>query len=220
MRDTVEEVTALVPFRCPRHGKMRLRQELSEHLCDQLTEAMFRDVVSALTGSRVTRTVVVIHGGCGEGATRRAAVNHLVEPHGLADLNEALEWAVAQLTTVRVLIVPGDLPCLRPSDIDRVLARSEDVVVAPTEDGGTGALAFRRPDRIQPHFGGHSALRHAMTARRSRVTHAIVQSRGFLIDVDHLDDLNRALAIGVGRETERVTQSLLSAATVQGRVSC
>lgn len=209
MANMASDVTALVPFRCPSHGKSRLREEVPDDVCDEITEAMFQDVIMALSSSTVGRIVVLIHGPCGRSAVASVGADQLIEPPDVGELNAALKWAIGQIQAPRLLIVPSDLPCVRARDIDRVLEQRELLVIAPTEDGGTGALALQPPELVPPSFGSHSALLHVMAARRSELSHAIVQSQGLMIDVDRMDDLSRALAIGVGAATAQAVSRFL-----------
>lgn len=208
IRPLQDDSVALIPFRCPRHGKSRLRRELPDALCDALVEGMFRDVVSALRSSSISNSVALLHGLCGVSAARRADVNWMVEPSGTDGLNGAIRWAAQELAARRVLVVTADLPALTAPDVNALLHRSEDVVVAQTSDGGTGGLLLRPPSAVAPSYGEQSGHRHLRAGIDGGLRTAAVRPEGFSIDVDDTASLSRALALGVGPSTRGVLEGL------------
>jgi 2-phospho-L-lactate guanylyltransferase (CobY/MobA/RfbA family) len=71
---------------------------------------------------------------------------------------------------------------LEASDVEAVLSRDEDVVVARAVDGGTNGLLLRSP--IRPAFGLRSALTHAARARAACLSACVVDIAGFAADID------------------------------------
>jgi 2-phospho-L-lactate guanylyltransferase len=204
-----EGLTAVVPFRCPWHGKTRLRQALPPKLCDAIAYAMFRDVVAAVRSGGVRRIVALVHGPCGLSAAREAGTRPIVQPLNCRDLTAALRWITRHLSGTGLLIVAGDLPCLGPGDIEAVLSRPEDIVVAPTQDGGTAIMAMRSPSAVTPAFGGPSAARHVAAARRAALSVAHLEHHDGYRDVDSFADLREALLCGVGAATLEVIHRAL-----------
>lgn len=206
------DVTAVVPFRCPWHGKSRLRRQLPSILCDAVSYAMFRDVVATVRSSGVARTVALVHGVCGLPAAVEAGADPLIQPASCEDLTTALTWAVERLSTERLLIVAADLPCLRTSDVLRVLSRPEDVVVASTQDGGTALMGLRPPARLRTSFGGASAARHVLASRSAGQSATLVDRRETCRDVDVFADLRDALTTGAGKATASVVRHAVTRA--------
>lgn len=108
----------------------------------------------------------------------------------LAQLNHALgqgiAWARAQ-GAEEVLILPVDLPRLRPQNITELLAQmpgEPGIVLAPSWDGGTGALLLKPPDVIPPAFGPESAMRHVDLAHAARLTIRIFRNAALSLDLD------------------------------------
>jgi 2-phospho-L-lactate guanylyltransferase len=205
-----EGVTAVVPFRCPWHGKTRLRRALPPHLCDAIAYAMFRDVVAAVRSGGVARIVALVHGPCGLPAAREAGIRPVVQPSSCPDLTAALRWITGHLSVPRLLIAAADLPCLAPADVGAVLSRPEELVVAPTQDGGTAVMAMRPPSAVTPTFGGSSAARHVAAARRAGRSAACLEHLAGYRDVDDFADLSEALIAGAGPATVDVIHRAVS----------
>ena len=102
----------------------------------------------------------------------------------------------------RVLVpvaLTADLPAVRATDLDEALgdvAPGEAAYVADADGLGT-TLYTAAHDAFDPRFGPGSALAHDATGARP-ITAALPRLRR---DVDDLDDLADALALGVGPRT-------------------
>lgn len=181
---------ALVPLRAPGAGKTRLAAWLSAEQRAALAGAMLADVCAALRASPVDEVVVVAGGEAAVAAASALGLAVIADPPGRSGLDAALQLAQRQLPSdVDLLVVTADLPCLQPDDVHAVLAADGEVVVAPTDDGGTGGL-LRRPASAMPTaYGPASARRHVTEARRRGLTAATVRSPGFAVDVDTVTDL-------------------------------
>ena len=124
-----------------------------------------------------------------------------------ADLNAALRQACEQARIEgadAALILPADLPYLTAGDIDLVLASAQptvDVVIAPSQDGGTNALLLRLPLRLPLCFGPDSFRRHQQAAAAAGLAVAVCTSPTLAFDLDRPEDLEvlRAGGTGVGR---------------------
>lgn len=167
----------------------------------------FRDAYRRLAGSL---------GPDERAALARALASHTagtvlragVTPHIVTSATEVQEWALgagyrvaadppgggldgAAAEVVRVaagrpwLILHADLPCLSSDEVGLALEglESGERVLAPSYDGGTSALGGR--GRFPFRYGLASFHRHLPTGRPSRV----IASLGFLLDIDHPQDL-------------------------------
>jgi 2-phospho-L-lactate guanylyltransferase len=122
------------------------------------------------------------------------------------DLNGTLRQSAAEARRRWPALVPvaltADLPCVRAVDLDEALGAvtpGEPAYVADAEGLGT-TLYTAAYDAFDPRFGPGSALAHDATGARP-VTASLPRLRR---DVDDLQDLEIALALGVGpRTTER-----------------
>lgn len=206
---------ALVPLRDPGVGKSRLAYRLDREQRRRLALAMTTDVLACLRASAVDEIVLVAAGPGAAHAARRLGVAHVQDAPGTRHLDDSLATAAAG-STADVLVVMADLPKLRPSDVDRVLASTADVVVVPSRDGGTGGLLQRAGAPLRFAFGPGSAERHLAAGRRSGRRTRLLRSPGFAHDVDTWDDL-AALdrASHVGANTARLLERLRDPVGVQ-----
>jgi 2-phospho-L-lactate guanylyltransferase len=110
-------------------------------------------------------------------------------------------------------VLLGDLPALLPADLDQALEAAGDalwgrpgtgsgpspqmVFVPDADNSGTVLLAARRPPDLRPRFGPDSAARHQA---EGAVALDLPLPR-LRRDVDTVDDLIVALALGVGPRT-------------------
>lgn len=179
---------ALVPLQDPGVGKSRLAHRLDPEQRRRLAVAMTTDVVACLRASAVDEVVIVAAGPGAAHTARRLGVAHVRDAPGTCDLNDSLATATSG-STADVLVVMADLPALRPSDVNRVLASTEDVVVVPSRDGGTGGLLQRADAPPTFTFGPGSAHRHLAAGRRSGRRTRLLRVPGFAHDVDTWEDL-------------------------------
>lgn len=113
------------------------------------------------------------------------------------DLNRSLaaavEWSIQNRAT-GLLILPGDLPLVRPEDIEALIrGDAQEMRIAATRDGGTGALLLRPPDSVPIAFGPGSFRRHVELARVRGIDVRQVRRQGLTRDLDTEADL-RAFA--------------------------
>ena len=179
---------ALVPLRDPGIGKSRLAHRLDTDQRRRLALAMVADVVSCLRASAVDEVVLVAAGEGAVEAARRLGVTHVRDAPHTRHLDDSLT-AAAPRSNVDVLVVMADLPTLRPSEVDLVLAAPADVVVAPSRDEGTGGLLQRAGGPPVFAFGPGSSERHMNAGLRSGRPTRRLQVPGFAHDVDTWADL-------------------------------
>lgn len=206
--DRRRRTLALVPLRDPGVGKSRLAHRLDHEQRRELTLSMVTDVVDCLRASIVDEILIVAAGPGAVDAARRLGVAHVRDAPGTRDLDDSLTRAVAGVTA-DALVVMADLPTLRPSEVDLVLAAVDDVVVVPSHDGGTGGLLQRASEPFQFAFGPGSARRHLAAGRSTGRRTRLVRSPGFAHDVDTWDDLSALdRSRHVGRATARMLEQL------------
>jgi 2-phospho-L-lactate guanylyltransferase len=198
-------VTALIPVKQLRRAKMRLAPLLDEDARRDLTLAMLEDVLATAMACAHVRDVFVVS----DDATvlelaGNAGANALPEP---GDLNEALTRAAATLIgtgTTRLLVLAGDLPLATPESITHVATASECVVIVPSPDGGTNALALQ-PGTIAFQFGPGSAKKHEDAAAAGSLTVRLIDSTEIGLDIDTPQDLrtlvDRVRSRSCGRHT-------------------
>ena len=177
---------------------------------DPRAAALVRPVGAGDDGCRGPRTLVVDDPGAGLNAAVRAGVEHL---RGVpAEHPDRGPAPVAALL--------GDLPALRPAELDEALAAALAVIadgapaayVADHTGEGTTLLVLTHPGHGGPHFGPHSAGAHAAAG-------AVALSGtwpGLRHDVDVPADLERVRALGVGPATRAWPDVAVPAAPLAG----
>lgn len=196
-------VTTLVPLRSPGIGKTRLAAGLDREERAALSGAMLADVISALRGAGLDDIVILASGAEAAAAGGALGVDVLIDDVARPGLNAAID--AASLTVAnrcqRLLVVVADLACVTSDDVEAVLASGSDVAVAPTTDGGTGALLRSPPGAIRAAYGPASADRHLAAARTAGLRAERMDLAGFRTDVDTLADLARLADAPVGSAT-------------------
>lgn len=204
MRDLV----AVVPLRSPGHGKSRLAPALTRHGRAALAGAMLADVLAALRGADVD-LVVAAGGTAAASAASALRAETIMDGPEVTSLDGAIEHARRRLGPLRaLLVVQADLPTITTDDVLALVEADEEVVIAPTDDGGTSALLRRPPTVIGTAFGPGSGGAHRRLAESSGLVPRLVHRPGLALDVDVLDDLRRLRSVGVGTATAAVLASL------------
>ena len=195
--------TAILPVKDFAAAKQRLAGNgassgsgLSPSDRESLAEAMFRDVLSALTTSRLIDDLLVV---ARSATPRRIAAEHGVRvvADGERGHNAAAQVGIeAAIGTgaERVVLVPGDCPVLDPCDLDRLLSRpivTPSVLIVPDRHRtGTNALVLTPPDALAPSFGPDSCERHVQTAQAGGITAEVVVVPSLATDVDMPEDVD------------------------------
>lgn len=199
---------ALVPVKPPSVGKTRL-VGLDDDVRRTLAAAFALDTVAACLGAELVREVLVATDDAAFATEIDALGAHTI-PDGVAqDLNGTLLQCAAEARRRWPDLVPvaltADLPALRSTDLDAALSSltpGEAAYVADTEGVGTTTYTAAY-DAFRPRFGPGSAAAHDATgARRLEATDRLRR------DVDDLDDLDVAVALGVGVRTAARAASL------------
>ena len=204
-----QRYVALVPVKPPALGKSRL-VGLADDERRELAAAFALDTVAAcLAASSIAEVLVVTDDA--RFSVQLAALGAQTMPDGVAmDLNETLRQSAAEARRRWPALVPvaltADLPSVHATDLDEVLGSltpGEAAYVADTEGLGT-TLYTAGYDVFDPRFGPGSALAHDATGARP-IRAPLPRLRR---DVDDLDDLGDALALGVGPRTAERAASL------------
>lgn len=207
-------VAAVVPFKRLTRAKRRLRSRYAPEEVEAIGRAMLMDVLGALSESKEVERVRVLtdDAAVADLALQAGASVRLRDPD--PGLNPAIEAAGRELAADgfdAVLTALGDLPLLKPVDVDLVVAagRDHEVVLVPSRDGGTALLYRRPPDRIPSRFGPDSAARHREAARECGVEAASVGlTDAARLDLDTPEDVEQLLATDVSCRTRDVLLEL------------
>jgi 2-phospho-L-lactate/phosphoenolpyruvate guanylyltransferase len=194
----------VIPVKLLAQAKTRLTG-LDPERRSRLVLAMAADTVAAALAVESVATVLVV--------TDDAAVRDMVRGLGavvLADapgagLNAALDYAAGyarqRWPSRGVCAVAGDLPAMQPAELAAALRAAAELGEAfvPDADGTGTAFYAAAPDSVfRPRFGPASRRRHLDNGAAEITSEALA---GLRRDVDTVDDLRAAAAIGLGPRT-------------------
>jgi 2-phospho-L-lactate guanylyltransferase len=215
-------IVVAVPVKDLVNAKQRLTAVLTGPERAALARAMLGDVLRALREARVDEVWVI---------TRDAAVTGLARGFGVRVVAEeenrghtaAVKWAQdgARAAGARVFVtVPGDVPCVRATEIDALVAaaraRVPGVAFAPSRSGlGTNGAALAPPDVMALRFGEPSFTDHLASARGRGLDPRTVELRGLGLDIDDATDLRALLVEGATTESAQ----LLASWSIAGRLA-
>ena len=192
-------VTAIVPLKSLSAAKGRLAEVLAPDDRRAFAAWMAGCVLDACLACDAVDDVLLVAGDAAAARVgQRPGVRVLqVDEPGLQRALDAADVAVRG-TDVSI-VVAADLPEVTPVEIATVVdlvraAGGPAVVVAPTLDGGTGALARRPSDVMSTAYGPGSGTRHAELARAAGIPCTVVSHPGLAADVDTPEQLSAALA--------------------------
>lgn len=188
---------AAVPVKDLLGTKSRLAPLLDPGSRAGLTLYMMKRVVSVLRDSGISPAnlcVVSPDRLVLDTAAEAGATPLLQRTSGLNPaLEEAREWANAR-EAASLLVLPADLPLLRPGDVEGLLAAGEEAPVALAPDAGetgTNALLLRPPDAIPFLFGSGSRRAHLEAARRRGIDVRECRLPNLAFDIDTVEDLSK-----------------------------
>lgn len=201
----LSEFALVVPVKPPTVGKSRLTGVGDEHR-QALARAFALDTVAVCVGVGAAG-VLVTTDDAGLSSRCRALGSEAVPDGDTRDLNAALAQAAAEARRrwpdAAPVALLADLPALRPEDLVAALEQVPPGTPAFVADAaGTGTTLYTASyDAFDPRFGPGSCDAHRLGGARE-LQGALPTLRR---DVDDLDDLRAAVALGVGPETGRLT---------------
>jgi 2-phospho-L-lactate guanylyltransferase len=197
-----QQYAVLVPVKPPALGKSRLGG-VGDDARRSLAEAFAQDTVAACLAAPSVAVVLVVTDDV-RFSTVLTALGCEAVPDGVAgDLNATLRQAAAEARRRWPHLVPvavcADLPALVPGDLDATLARvsGPHPWFVPDADGVGTTLYAAAYEEFDPRFGPGSRDAHLDAGARELADVAASVRR----DVDDLDDLREAVALGVGPRT-------------------
>ncbi|MFH1523778.1 MAG: 2-phospho-L-lactate guanylyltransferase [Chloroflexota bacterium] len=189
-------IWAIVPVKPLRRGKSRLAGMLSEEQRTRLNRYLLEHTLTTLNEiSEIEHTLVVSRDPSALALTRSMGGRTVLED-GAPQFNTAIQRAtiVAKAQGARaVLILPADLPLVKPSDLKGLLKRGNRppvIVIAPDRrSDGTNALLVNPAGLIEYGYGPDSFQRHSQRAADAGARLEVVNSRRLALDLDLPEDL-------------------------------
>ncbi len=190
----------LVPVKNLENAKERLAPVLSRAERRALAEAMLQDVLEAVAGvNHLTRVGVVTSDPFAAALAQRHGFTIIPDPANAGESNaiaHATEHCIAGGED-STLVIPGDIPLLRPGDVEQVLAAApaQGTVLVPGWDGRGSNAVFRRPANLFPlSFGNDSFPPHLRAAEATGQPCVVLRLPRIGLDVDNPADLAQLLA--------------------------
>ncbi|MFE4691980.1 2-phospho-L-lactate guanylyltransferase [Streptomyces sp. NPDC056749] len=206
----------VVPLKPLARAKSRLGRAVGETLRPRMALAFAQDTVSAALSCQAVADVVVVTDDPVAGAALTALGARVVADSPAAGLNAALEHGARSVRARRpraaVAVLNADLPALRPAELGRVLEFAgafPRAFVGDAQGIGTTFLSATPGVELRPAFGGASRARHLSSGAVEITLTGLDSVRR---DVDTGDDLEAALALGVGRFTALPSAPVVPAA--------
>lgn len=204
--------TIVVPVKPAAIGKSRLAPFAGDRRTE-LARAMALDTVSAALACPTVAEVLAVTHDPDSGAAL-AEIGAVVVPDEPEEgLNAALRHGAALAWERRpgcaVGAMLGDLPALRPAELETALEAAVDYprCFVPDADGiGTSLYCARTPEAFTPRFGSGSRAAHLDSGA---VELALSEIPSLRRDVDTETDLRGALRLGVGPRTRAAVAFLL-----------
>lgn len=187
----------LLPLKPLAEAKTRLSPVLGLADRQDLMRAMVADVIAACRGARRVDRIAVITSDAEWLAMAKDAGCHVLQEDGATGYAAAAERGCALLAgrgDVRhVAVLPGDLPMLRPQEVDRVmatLASGARCVIVPSRDGlGTNCMAQALPHPVPLRYGPRSFSRHLAMSHAAGIAAGVLRLPGIGHDIDLPEDL-------------------------------
>jgi 2-phospho-L-lactate guanylyltransferase len=195
----------LLPVKPPSRGKSRL-VGMSDATRAALASAFALDTATACLASSLVGAVLAVTDDAAF-ASALMALGCAAIPDGVTDdLNGSLSLAAAEASRrwpeLQPVALCGDLPALRPGDLDAALglARGVGGPCFVADAAGTGTTLYTAPAAsFAPRYGVGSAGLHGASAMALGGELPSLRH-----DVDTLEDLRAALPLGLGPRTTLV----------------
>src|SRR5216684_5883418 len=190
----------LLPVKDLNNAKKRLMRVLSPEERFGLAEAMLADTVRAVRGVALAEKIFVVTNY--EPAMRVAQENGweiLQEEQQISESYsvDAASRICEDQGVTALLRLPFDVPLVRASDIDELLAvqcEAPALVIVPSRDGlGTNAILRMPPALFPSHFGEGSYAKHVGEAERVGARVILRRNTRLEMDVDDEADLRALL---------------------------
>ena len=192
--------TVLLPVKDFKTAKQRLAPALTSRQRAELAQAMLSDVLTAIAQARRPERVVVYTGSEDVAEVVRPFDFDIVQETHVYGHSVAVNKMVQELSrfATHILAIAGDLPLLKPEEVDSVFDRTAtELSLVSSRDGtGTNAALFVMPARITMEYGDGSLRRHLANAEQARIRPAVLSIPGIEFDVDTPEDLHSYTRLG------------------------
>ena len=193
-------ICAVVPVKETGLAKQRLARILSRQQRQLLVQAMFEDVLTALTQTTGLAAILVSTADRGIAGIAARYGARVLEEAATDGHSAAVAAAAARLDAsgYDMLTLPADIPLVQPEDISHLLlahrkatqSDSRGFTIAPARDERGSNAVLCSPARAIPlQFGENSFLPHLAAARGRGIEPVVVKLPRVALDIDTPGDL-------------------------------
>lgn len=186
---------AIVPIKPLRRGKSRLSEILSEDQRYQLNHDLFFHTIQVLKQVNEISDIVIVSRDSDVLTEARDLGVRTVTENGSPELNNALRRASVfckVFSKEGVLIIPADLPLLRPEDVSTFITARKDppmMVISPDRRRqGTNMLLIDPSDLITYSYGIDSFNIHCALTQSAGAELIIHENDRIALDLDIPED--------------------------------
>src|SRR5678815_157999 len=187
-------IAALMPVKGFRNAKQRLSPLLGSAARELLAETMFRDILRQVRLARGLTATFVVTADDRVAAIAASAGAEVIRERAENGETNAVDFARLELKQAgceAVLILPGDMPLARATDVEQILAQvppgasAPFALLVPSHDRlGTNALLLAPPDVIQLRFGYDSFTFHSAQVTESGLPQRYFENEHIALDID------------------------------------
>ena len=127
-------------------------------------------------------------------------------------LNNAIGDAVSEVKinfpNNDILIIPSDIPLIKPQHIATVKSMNNDLIISPSKGGGTNLLCFNNEFDYKTFFGDMSYFKHINAANELGMSINLIESFYVSLDMNTPEDLGELLLHGIGTHSFDFLRSL------------
>ncbi len=183
----------LIPFKAKRQ-KSRLSGLLTSAQRRLLSESMLLDVLDAFRNAGMLARCYVVTSDRRAAYLAGKAGASVIKERSDRGVNTAVALGIRKIGRgLDVMVVPSDLPLLRPIDIRKVASLRSgglDVVISPSRAfDGTNLLLMSTSAPIDLSYDKNSFWNHIAGTAAKRLRLGVYTGMGFLFDVDSPADL-------------------------------
>lgn len=208
----MNNVHLVIPFKGLDAAKSRLSPFLSLSERRKLSFAMLLDVINVAKRSGIFKEIHIVTPDFSIASSLKG-VNFIFE-RPPCDLNKAIQLGIAfciRCNADSVLILPADLPFIKPEDILNIIELGEQdrevIVISRSRSGGTNALFIKPPGILPPQFGENSFKKHVSSSKARGIPVKVYSSQTVEVDIDHFSALLTE-GLSLGENTKKVITAL------------
>ena len=167
-------------------------------------KAMVHDVLAQVTRGRRIHQTYVVTGSADVMEWVSGLDVQIIRETSETGETDAVHFALDEMKQRGIdvaLVLPGDVPLVRASDVDHVMTKALEeptsgpfAALVPSHDRmGTNALLLSPPDILRLRFGHDSFCYHLNQVVTRRLPIKIVENERIALDIDEPADLERLL---------------------------